>query len=64
MEGAVGEPSREVKAWDEIRKQKIVEKYGVRAHAPENMPWNMRDLMLVDPSGILWRISQALPEQA
>ena len=50
--------------WDEIRKKQIAEKYGVRIEAPQNMPWNMRDLVLIDPSGVLWRISQALPSQA
>jgi hypothetical protein len=49
--------------WAEIQRKQIVEKYGVRVDAPENMPWNMRDLVLVDPSGVLWRISQNLPSQ-
>jgi hypothetical protein len=50
--------------WAEIQRRQIVEKYGVRVDAPENMPWNMRDLVLVDPSGVSWRISQDLPSQA
>ena len=28
------------------------------AEPPEDRPWNMRDLVLVDPSGVLWRIAQ------
>ena len=44
--------------WASIQEKKIPEKYGVRAEPPEDMPWNMRDLVLVDPSGVLWRISQ------
>ena len=44
--------------WANIQEKKIPEKYGVRAEPPENMPRNMRDLVLVDPSGVLWRISQ------
>jgi predicted enzyme related to lactoylglutathione lyase len=50
--------------WAEIQSKRIAEKYGVRIDAPENMPWNMRDLVLVDPSGVLWRISQGLPSPA
>jgi predicted enzyme related to lactoylglutathione lyase len=50
--------------WAEIQSKRIAEKYGVRIDAPENMPWNMRDLVLIDPSGVLWRISQGLPSPA
>ena len=47
--------------WASIQEKKIPEKYGVRAEPPEDRPWNMRDLILVDPSGVLWRIAQDLP---
>jgi hypothetical protein len=49
--------------WAEIQSRRIAEKYGVRVDAPENMPWNMRDLVLFDPSGVSWRISQNLNGQ-
>jgi catechol 2,3-dioxygenase-like lactoylglutathione lyase family enzyme len=44
--------------WQRIQERQIAEKYGVRAEPPENRPWNMRDLVLVDPAGVLWRIAQ------
>lgn len=36
----------------------IVEKYGVKIGAVEQQPWRMRDFVLFDPSGVLWRIAQ------
>lgn len=36
----------------------IVEKYGVQIGAVEQQPWRMRDFVLFDPSGVLWRIAQ------
>jgi uncharacterized glyoxalase superfamily protein PhnB len=47
--------------WTSLRDKKIIEKYGVRAEPPEDRPWKMRDLVLVDPSGVLWRIAQDMP---
>ena len=47
--------------WNDIQEKKIVEKYGVRAEPPEDRPWQLRDLTLVDPSGVLWRIAQEIP---
>lgn len=44
--------------WARIQERQIAQKYGVHAEPPEDRPWNMRDLVLVDPSGVLWRISQ------
>jgi uncharacterized glyoxalase superfamily protein PhnB len=41
--------------------RKIVEKYGIRAEPPEDRPWKMRDFVLFDPSGVLWRIAQESP---
>lgn len=34
---------------------------GVRAEPPEDRPWNLRDMILNDPSGVLWRIAQEIP---
>jgi hypothetical protein len=54
---------RDVDAWwTRIQDKKIIEKYNVRAEPPEDRPWQMRDLVLVDPSGVLWRIAQDMPK--
>ena len=47
--------------WSSIQDKKIIEKYGVRAEPPEDRPWKLRDFILVDPSGVLWRIAQEIP---
>ena len=36
----------------------IAEKYGVKITAVEQQPWRMRDFVLFDPTGVLWRIAQ------
>ena len=38
----------------------IAEKYQVNVTELEDRPWKMRDFVLHDPSGVLWRIGQNL----
>lgn len=47
--------------WAKIQASKIAEKYGVRILPPEQRPWRMRDFVLLDPSGVLWRIAENTP---
>jgi catechol 2,3-dioxygenase-like lactoylglutathione lyase family enzyme len=50
---------RDVDAWwARIVEQRLVERFGVRAEPPAWRPWKMRDCVLFDPSGVLWRIAQ------
>jgi hypothetical protein len=42
----------------------IAARFGVRIGALEDQPWAMRDFVLHDPSGVLWRISENLPKPA
>jgi catechol 2,3-dioxygenase-like lactoylglutathione lyase family enzyme len=44
-----------------LETQGIRERFGVRLEPPEDRPWAMRDFVLFDPSGVLWRIAQNLP---
>lgn len=44
--------------WEHVKDQKIAEKYNVKVTEPEQRPWKMRDFILTDPSGVLWRISE------
>ncbi len=44
--------------WERLREQRIDEAYGVNLTAIEQQPWRMRDFVLFDPSGVLWRIAQ------
>lgn len=40
----------------------VVERFDVTLGSPENQPWGMRDFVLTDPSGVLWRIAQNIPK--
>lgn len=44
--------------WQHILTTNLVSEYQVRAEPPEDRPWQMRDFVLWDPSGVLWRIGQ------
>ena len=44
--------------WKQLQDSGIREKYGARIGPIEQQPWRMRDFVLVDPSGVLWRIAQ------
>jgi catechol 2,3-dioxygenase-like lactoylglutathione lyase family enzyme len=34
--------------------------FGVSVDAPQDRPWGLRDFPMIDPSGVLWRIGQAI----
>lgn len=44
--------------WNQVREADIARKYGVKVTSVELRPWRMRDFVLIDPSGVLWRIGQ------
>jgi uncharacterized glyoxalase superfamily protein PhnB len=46
--------------WHHIVHQEIAERYGVRVMPPEDHPWGIRDFVLDDPTGVLWRIGKAI----
>jgi len=50
--------------WDHVVAQRLAERYDVRALPPEDRSWGMRDFVLNDPSGVLWRIGQDIEAQA
>lgn len=46
-------------AWhQQVLDSSVIKNFGVKASEPENQPWGMRDFVLYDPSGVLWRIGQ------
>ncbi|MEM6927246.1 MAG: VOC family protein [Myxococcota bacterium] len=47
--------------WQKVRDAGIADRYGVEVTPVETRPWGMRDFVLTDPSGVLWRIAQNLP---
>jgi uncharacterized glyoxalase superfamily protein PhnB len=36
----------------------VVARYGVKLGPVELQPWRMRDFVLTDPCGVLWRVGQ------
>jgi catechol 2,3-dioxygenase-like lactoylglutathione lyase family enzyme len=47
--------------WKHVQDQQISEKYGITTDPPEDRDWKMRDFVLLDPAGVVWRIAQAIP---
>jgi catechol 2,3-dioxygenase-like lactoylglutathione lyase family enzyme len=50
--------------WRHVESQGLAAKYAVKAEPPADRPWGMRDFVLVDPTGVLWRIAQNIPAGA
>ena len=49
----------DVDMWfNHVRSANIAAKYGVKVTGIELQPWRMRDFVVIDPSGVLWRIGQ------
>jgi uncharacterized glyoxalase superfamily protein PhnB len=49
----------DVDAWhNNIGDSGIAKKYEVKVGPVELQPWRMRDFVLFDPTGVLWRIAQ------
>lgn len=46
--------------WRHVQAQGIASKYDTKAEPPEDRPWDIRDFVLVDPAGVLWRIGQSI----
>lgn len=46
--------------WAHILERRIPETYGVRAAAPADRDYRMRDFVIFDPCGVRWRIAQTL----
>lgn len=46
--------------WQQVVSQRLAERYGVRALPPEDRPWGIREFVLDDPTGVLWRIGQSI----
>lgn len=47
--------------WQQVQAADLEARFGVRVLPPEDRPWGMRDFVVFDPSGVLWRIGQNLP---
>jgi catechol 2,3-dioxygenase-like lactoylglutathione lyase family enzyme len=44
--------------WRHVEAQGLAIKYGVMTEPPSDKPWAIRDFLITDPTGVLWRIGQ------
>ena len=44
--------------WRHVQAQKLIAKYDAKTDPPADRSWGMRDFVIVDPTGVLWRIGQ------
>lgn len=44
--------------WQQVQAANVARDFGVRLLPPQDQPWKMRDFVVIDPSGVLWRIGQ------
>jgi catechol 2,3-dioxygenase-like lactoylglutathione lyase family enzyme len=44
--------------WHHVQAQRLPERYGVKVDGPADRPWGIRNFVIVDPTGVLWRIGQ------
>src|SRR5581483_5752190 len=42
--------------WTHVQGNGLAAKYGVKVDPPEDRPWGIRDFVVVDLTGVLWRI--------
>jgi catechol 2,3-dioxygenase-like lactoylglutathione lyase family enzyme len=46
--------------WQHIQAECILERYSVKSEPPADRAWGMRDFVLFDPSGVMWRVGQPI----
>lgn len=49
--------------WEALQGSGLPARYGVRADPPEQRSWGLIDMVLYDPSGVLWRIAQRMSDE-
>ena len=48
--------------WSHVDAMGLAAKYGVLVEPPADRSWGLRDFVVVDPTGVLWRIGQNIPD--
>jgi catechol 2,3-dioxygenase-like lactoylglutathione lyase family enzyme len=38
----------------------VIERFGVRVDEVEDRPWGMRDFVMFDPTGVMWRVAHTI----
>ena len=47
--------------WRHIQAMDLAANYGVATEPPSDKPWGIRDFIITDPTGVLWRIGHNIP---
>jgi predicted lactoylglutathione lyase len=42
----------------------VVERFGAKVGEVAERPWAMRDFVMIDPSGVMWRIAHNIPRKS
>jgi uncharacterized glyoxalase superfamily protein PhnB len=50
------------KWWRHVEAMGVASRYSVKAEPSEDRPWGLRDFILIDPTGALWRIGEDISE--
>ena len=48
--------------WRLVGEQRLAERYGVPAEPPADRPWGVREFVLSDPGGVVWRIGTSIAQ--
>ena len=46
--------------WSHVLSRGLGERYPIKTEPPEDREWGIRDFVLIDPSGVLWRIGMEI----
>jgi uncharacterized glyoxalase superfamily protein PhnB len=44
--------------WRHVVDQQLAQRFGVMTQPPDDRPWGIRDFVITDPTGVLWRVGQ------
>ena len=47
--------------WRHVQAEGLQSKYQIMLEPPADRPWGLRDFVITDPTGVLWRIGQNKP---
>jgi catechol 2,3-dioxygenase-like lactoylglutathione lyase family enzyme len=50
--------------WRQVQARRLQSKYEIVLEPPADRSWGLRDFVITDPSGVLWRIGQNIPDQS
>ena len=45
--------------WRQVEGQRLQSRYGIMLEPPADRSWGLRDFVMTDPTGVLWRIAQS-----